>query len=165
MSLFDKNQKMRKPDKAALARFLKTHVEPVDQPPCTSLVIDDGWLLYNVKWGANLTWKEIAESYLRFVRSMGSQRLRITVVFDGYGSSTKDHDHLRRTKNACCDIQIHPDIKVIVPRERCLDNKRNKAQLIVLLAEIFGKHGIRVQQCSDDADKQLLRRQESPLLK
>ncbi|CAL8400553.1 unnamed protein product [Boreogadus saida] len=50
---------------------------------------------------ANLTWKDIAESYLRFVMSMGSQHLQIIVVFDGYGSSTKDHDHLRRTKNAC----------------------------------------------------------------
>ena len=33
MSLFDKNQKMRKPDKAALARSLKACVAPVEQPP------------------------------------------------------------------------------------------------------------------------------------
>ena len=68
-------------------------MEPVEQPPCTSLVIDGGWLLHNVRWEANHTWKDIAESYHRFVKSMGS--LRITVGFDGYGSSTKDHDHLR----------------------------------------------------------------------
>ncbi|CAL8301374.1 unnamed protein product [Gadus morhua 'NCC'] len=86
---------------------------------------------------ANLTWKDIAESYLRFVMSMGSQHLRIIVVFDGYGSSTKDHDHLRRSKNACCDFQIRPDLKNIVQREKFLDNKNNKSQLILFLAETF----------------------------
>ena len=71
MSLFDKDQKLRKPDKAALAKILKAFVEPVEHPPCTSLVIDGGWLLHNVKWEANLTWKDIAETYLRFVKSIG----------------------------------------------------------------------------------------------
>ena len=54
MSLFDKDQKLRKPDKAGLGKFLKTLVEPVEQTPCTSPVIDGGWLLHNVKWEANL---------------------------------------------------------------------------------------------------------------
>ena len=35
MSLFDKDQKLRKPDKAALARLLKAFVEPVEQTSCT----------------------------------------------------------------------------------------------------------------------------------
>uniref|UniRef100_UPI00358E3900 uncharacterized protein n=1 Tax=Myxine glutinosa TaxID=7769 RepID=UPI00358E3900 len=157
MSLFDKDQKLRKPDKAALARVLKAFVEPVKQHPCTSLVIDGGWLLHNVRWEAKLTWKDIAESYLQFVKSMGSHCLRITVVFDGYGSSTKDHDHLRRTKNACCDILIRPDIKSLVPREKFLDNKSNKTQLIRLLAETFGRNGISVQECPDDADTSIVR--------
>ena len=152
MSLFDKNQKMRKPDKAALAKFLKAYVEPVEQPPCASLVIDGGWLLHNVKWEANLTWRNIAESYLRFVKAMGNKHIQITVVFDGYGHSTKDHDHLRRTKHACCDIQIRPDIHNIIPREKFLDNQSNKAQLISLLAKTFSDNGIQVLQCSDDAD-------------
>ena len=103
-------------------------------------------------WEANLTWKGIAESYLQFVKSMGSRRLRNTVVFDGYGSSTKDHDYLRRKKNACCDILIRPDMKSFVPREKFLDNKSNKAQLILLIAETFSRNGISVQQCHDDAD-------------
>jgi len=93
MSLFDKDGKLRKPDKAALGRCLKALTEPVEQTPCASLVIDGGWLLHNVKWEGNLTWKEIIKSYLHFVKSMGSQYVQITVVFDGYGSSTKDHDH------------------------------------------------------------------------
>lgn len=79
------------------------------------------------------------------------------MVFDGYGSSTKDHDHLRRIKNSCCDILIHPDIKSIVPREKFLDNKSNRAQRILLLAETFGRNGISVQQCPDDVDTSIVR--------
>ena len=135
MSLFDKKQKMRKPDKATLAKFLRAFVEPVEQPPCLSLVIDGTWLLHNVKWEANLTWRDIVENYLQFVKAMGSQHVRIIVVSDGYINSTKDHEHIRRTKHVCCDIQIRPDIKSIIPREKFLDNKSNKARLIRLLAE------------------------------
>ena len=58
---------------------------------------------------------DIAKSYLRLVKSMRSWCIRITVVFDGYNNSTKEHDHMRRTKNSCCDILIGPDIKNIVP--------------------------------------------------
>ena len=156
MSLFDSNQMMRKPDKAALARFLKASVDPIENPPATSLVIDGGWLLHSVRWEANVTWKDIAESYLRFVKLISSQHLRITVVFDGYHASTKDHEHLRRTKKACCDILIRPDIKIIVPREKFLDNKNNKAQLVLLLAETFKRSGISVLQCSNDADTSIV---------
>lgn len=114
--------------------------------------------MHNVRWEANLTWKDIAESYLRFVKSIGNQRLRIAVVFDGYGSSTKDHDHLRRTKNSYRNILIRPDIKNIVPREKFLDNKNNKAQIVQLLDETFSRNGISVQQCPDDADTYIVRK-------
>ena len=62
----------------------------------------------------------------------------------------------RRTKNACCEIQIRPDLKSIVPREKFLDNKNNKAQLILLLAETFQRGRISVQLCSDDADASIV---------
>ena len=68
-------------------------------------------ILHNVKREADLSWKGISESYLQFLKSMGSQFLQITVVFGRYGSSAKDNDHLRRTKNARCDIPFRPDIK------------------------------------------------------
>ena len=45
----------------------------------------------------------------------------------------------------CFGIQIHPDLKSIVPREKFLDNKNNKAQLILLLAETFQRGRISVQ--------------------
>ena len=155
MLLFDKNQMMRKPDKAALSRLLKTFVEPIEQPQCLSLVIDGGWLLHNVKWEASLTWNEIAGNYLRYVKTLGSQHARITVVFDGYAKSTKDHDHLRRTKHACCDIQIRPHLPSFVSRGKILDIKNNKIQLKNLLAETFSINDIKVQKCSDDADTRI----------
>lgn len=157
LCLFDKYQRLRKPDKSALGRTLKSYTSPVTVTPQASLVVDGGWLLHNVKWEANLTWKEIVQRYLYFVKSMGINRIRIIVVFDGYSSSTKDHDHLRRTKNACCDIQMRLDIKVIIAREKFLDNKKNKAQLVLFLAETFRENGIIVHQCSSDADTFIVR--------
>ena len=76
---------------------------------------DGGCLLHDVKWEANLTWKGAAQSNLQFLKSMGNQYLLINVVFEGCDNSTKDHDYLRRTKNACCSILIHPDIKILIP--------------------------------------------------
>lgn len=98
MSRFNNNQTLGKPDKTALARFLKAFVESIEKPSSTSLVINGGWFLHSIRREANVTRKDIAKSYLRFVKSISSHRFRITVVFDGYGNSTKDHDHLRRTK-------------------------------------------------------------------
>ncbi|KAJ8413947.1 hypothetical protein AAFF_G00065450 [Aldrovandia affinis] len=50
--------------------------------------------------------KEIADSYLSYVQCLGSRSQKIIVVFDGYSSSPKDHDHIRHTNNFCCDLQI-----------------------------------------------------------
>ena len=58
------------------------------------------------------TWQEIADSYLSYVQYLGRYAEKITVVFDGYSSLPKDHDHIRRTKNSCCVVQIRPDIDV-----------------------------------------------------
>ena len=78
LSLFDKNQKLRKPDKSALGRSLKSYLAPVEEPLCINLVVDGGWLLQNVKWKAYLTRKDIGQSYLPFVKFMESHRLRVT---------------------------------------------------------------------------------------
>lgn len=44
-------------------------------------LIDGGWILHSFRWKTTFTWKDIAESYLQVGKSMGSQCLRITVVF------------------------------------------------------------------------------------
>ena len=57
--------------------------------PCSSLVVDGGWLLYMVKWEQGHTWQEIADSYLSYVQYLGRYSQKIAVVFDGYSGSPK----------------------------------------------------------------------------
>ncbi len=120
-------------------------------------MIDGGWLLYMVKWKQSQTWQEIADSYLRYVQCLGSHSQRITVVFDGYSSSPKDHDHIRRTKNSCCNLQIQPDVIHLTPREKFMDNTHNKSELIRLISSTLQKHQIAVEQCDNDADTSIVR--------
>ena len=93
-------QKMNKVNKASFSNTsLKELTDPLkltDQP-CSSLVVDGGWLLYMVKWEQGQTWQEIADSYLSYVQYLsvlGRHSQKITVVFDGYSSSPKDHNHI-----------------------------------------------------------------------
>ncbi len=95
--------------KANKALFSKTRLKALIDPPdltkqaCSCVVIDGGWLLHMVKWEQGHTWQQIAESYLSYVQCLGRYAENISGVFDGYGSSPKDHDHIRRTKNSCCE--------------------------------------------------------------
>jgi len=99
-------------NQANKANFSNTSLKMLTDPlnltdqPCSSLVVDGGWLLYMVKWEQGHTWQEIADSYLSYVQYLGRHSQKITVVFDGYNNSPKDHDHIRRTMNSCCDVQI-----------------------------------------------------------
>ncbi len=110
-----------------------------------------------VKWEQSQTWQEIADSYLSYVQYLGRHSQKITVVFDGYSSSPKDHDHIRRTKNSCCDVQIRPDMIHLTPRAKFLDNTHNKSELIHLLSSTFQKHQITVELCDNDADTSIVR--------
>ena len=134
-SLFsNKGLKMNKANKAAFSKSsLKGLMDTIDctDQACHSLVVDGGWLLYMVKWEAGQTWQD---RYMHGVcQGLGKECRRITVVFDGYNSSPKDHDHIRRTKNSCCDMQIHPDM-IATTRAKFLDNTHNKSELIQLLS-------------------------------
>ncbi|KAG0723030.1 hypothetical protein GWK47_043402 [Chionoecetes opilio] len=151
---------MNKANKAGFSNTsLKELTIPLDltDQPCSSLVVDGGWLLYMVNWEQGQTWQEIADSYLSYVQCLGSRSQKITVVFDGYSSSPKDHDHIRRTKNSCCDLQIRPDMIHVTPRAKIMDNTHNKSELIHLLSSTFWKRQITVVQCDNDADTSIVR--------
>ena len=141
LSLFsNKDQKMSKANKADFSKTsLKALTDPLDltNQPCSTLVIDGGWLLYVVTWEQQQTWQEIANSYLNYVHHLGRCSQKIIVVFDGYSKSPKDHDHIQRTKNSCCDLKIRPDMVHWTPRAQFLDNTPNKRQLIHLLSSTF----------------------------
>jgi len=111
-----------------------------------------GWLLHMVKWEQGHTWQEIADSYLSYIQYLGKHTQKITVVFDGYNNSPKDHDHIKRTKNSCCDVQIQPIMMHSIPRAKFLDNTHIKNGIIHLLSSAFQKHQISVELCDNDAD-------------
>ncbi|KAJ8385110.1 hypothetical protein AAFF_G00192510 [Aldrovandia affinis] len=168
LSLFsNRDQKMNKVNKAGFSKTsLKELTDPLDltNQPCSSLVVDGGWLLYMVKWEQGQTWQEIADRYLSYVQCLGSHSQKIIVVFDGYSSSAKDHDHIRRTKNSCCDLQIRPDMIHLTPRAKFMDNTHNKSELIHLLSSTFRKRHITVEQCDNDADTSIVRAEDADVL-
>jgi len=122
--------------------------DPLDltEQPCSSLVVDGGWLLYMVKWEQGHTWQEIADSYLNYVQYLGRHSQKITMVVDGYSHSPKDHDHIRHTKNSCCNAQIQPNMMHLTPKAKFLDNTHNENEIIHLLSSAFQKHQITVEQ-------------------
>ncbi|KAG0719230.1 hypothetical protein GWK47_050902 [Chionoecetes opilio] len=72
-------------------------------------------------------------------------------------SLPKDHEHIQRTKNSCCDLQIRPDMIHVTPRAKFMDNAHNKSELIHLLSSTFWKRQITVVQCDNDADTSIVR--------
>ena len=52
------------------------------------------------------------------------------VVFDSYeqGLSIKDHEHLRRVKTVCADIQLSESMEAYKNQEVFLANEKNKHQ-------------------------------------
>ena len=110
-----------------------------------------------VKWEQGHTLQDIANSYLSYMQHLGSHSHKITVLIDGYSSSPKDHNHIRRTKNSCRDLQIRPDMIHLKTRAKFLNNMHNKSQLILLLSSTFRKYQIIVEQCDNDADTSIVR--------
>ena len=109
MSLF-KDGLMRKPDKSSLKPLILPKTCNIESP--LSIVIDGGALLHKVLWPPSLTYRELLGHYVSSVRRRYG---KCCVVFDGYGaSSTKDHEHLRRSaKIKSPDIQFMHDMPVV----------------------------------------------------
>ena len=76
----------------------------------------------------------------------------MTVVFDGYMSSPKDHDHKRRAKYHSSNISLNQQTPCTISRARFLANGHNKTQMIQLLSHFFQTSGIEVLLANDDAD-------------
>ena len=122
---------MRKPDKAALRNFLTSRVEETQAKP-TTCVIDGGALLHKVKWLPQAIFKNLYDSYLRYVKERYTIYGDICVVFDGYDddNSIKSHEHIRRTGKTSSNVKIEESMKVPFPQESFLSNTNNKKQFI-----------------------------------
>ncbi len=123
LSLFDHKQRMRKPNKAALGKHLKGFVDVIECPKNTKLFIDGGWLLYQCSFVSGETFGSIAMRYLRLVKQFNKD---VSVVFDGYKPSPKDHDHKRRTKSFSSSIILNQNTPCTIAKARFLANMQNK---------------------------------------
>ena len=85
----------------------------------------------------------IARKYLRLVKDFNKD---ITVVFDGYKPSPKDHDHKRRNKSFSSNIVLNQNTKA-----RFIVNSHIKIQMILLLSDVLGRNAVEVLLAEDDA--------------
>ena len=74
------------------------------------------------------------------------------MVFDGYSSSTKKHEHRRRSKIFSTNIEITENTPVTVSRSNVLANRRNKSSLTKLLARYLIANGLMAKLSCEDAD-------------
>ena len=133
------------------------------RPEIAHRVLDGGWLLHQVKWIEGDTWLEIADRYVTFIINWSLVNnvpaTQLSLFLDGYESSTKDHEHLRRTKHLCGSFNIAEDMVHFVAKEKFCDNPKNKAQLVPLIAKCAKARlpEINVMQCRDDADTEIVK--------
>ena len=155
LSLFSqKNQLMHQANKASFAQnCLKAKVGSIENRQIVhNYIIDGGWLLRQTKWDKSMTWSDILQQYVNFVKAQGYHAQSLLVVFDGYENSTKDHTHRRRQKMYCNDMRICKDQLPFTTKERFIANSKNKSELILAFSEELRTSNIGVINCRDDAD-------------
>ena len=118
----------------------------------TKLVIDGGWILYQFSYVSGETYVNITRKYLRLMKHFNKD---ITVVFDGYKPSPKDHDHKRRNKSFSSNIVLNQNTPCTITKARFLANSHNKTQMILLQTtkDVLGRKEVEVLLAEDDADK------------
>ena len=145
---------MRKGNKSSLGASLKEGVKPAEISEISNakFVIDGGALLHRIYWRAGSSFKEIVGQYVTYVNSTyGGDRC--TIVFDGYASSTKDHEHSRREVGRTASYTMIAE-NIIAPdnQQAFLKNDLNKTQLIDMLMKGMKDNGHNVHQSDSDAD-------------
>ncbi len=153
-SLFKENA-LRKTTKAQLANALTKGVEVLQSPSEATIVLDGGALLHRIKWMKKVTYKEIADQYVRYVDARYG---KCSIVFDGYGQapSIKDHEHQRRVVRTCADIHLTDVTQVHSNQEVFLSNEKNKQQFIQLLSKTMRDAGHVVHNSTSDADTMIV---------
>ena len=122
LSLF-KDGLMRKPDKPALRKIVMPESQTFNKEKFMKsavFTIDGGALLHRVRWSKGDSFKEIASSYMKYVRRHYGTCF---IVFDGYQSnSTKSCENTRRTGSypKCPDVTVEDENKVPYTQERFL---------------------------------------------
>ena len=161
LSLFsEKDQLMHEANKASFAQVClkdRAEISAVQHRNSSYYVIDGGWLLRQTTWGKTDTWETIVAGYVDLVRSLGKFSEKISVVFDGYESSPKDHAHRRRVKHFCHDMQINLENTPYTTKEKFLSNGTNKMELIKYISNALSDIDTPVIRCRDDADTMIVK--------
>ena len=132
-----------------MATILKEGTESTDVHPDNGIyIIDGGYLLRNVRWKADATYRELCEEYINYVLRHYSENCM--VVFYGYddmANNTKSHEHLlRAAKGTSCELKIELDMKTVTTQESFLTNHLNKSRLLAKLKCHFSSIGSPVKQ-------------------
>ena len=83
----------------------------------------------------------------------------VALFFDGYkqGLSIKEHEHERRVRKACADIQLTESMEAHVNQETFFSNEGNKAQeFISLLSRYLESDAQTVHNSTGDADTMIV---------
>ena len=108
LCLFSEEQMMKKGSKADLGTYLKnfgsSSVTSVnDNIP---LIIDGGWLHHQISSFIGCpTYGDVDNEYLGLLLPKYAQG-KVTVVFDGYARSIKNHEHELRSNSYCSEVHI-----------------------------------------------------------
>lgn len=151
-SLFDDSMRLRKGNKAAVAKILEAEAECKETVPAQSFfVIDGGHLLHKVVWPTECTFGHLYEIYFKYI--IKHYGFNAVVVFDGYNSpSTKDHEHLRRSKSVTPNIKFSFSTPVTTKQTDFLTNNNNKKLFIDQLKLYLQEKEIVALQARNDAD-------------
>lgn len=156
MSLFTEEGFLRANNKADLSNHLtKGYQVPgadVDKKKW-DIVIDGGGLIHNVTWNADSRIVDILSQYVTYIDvNYRPYCTSLTVVFDGYSQSTKDHCHRKRTPIQGLVYHSLNNETVINKKTHFLSNPVNKQKFIDRLSEKLMTEGIQVIQHHSDAD-------------
>jgi len=99
-----------------------------------------------------VTFDVILDQHCTYVQKL-AHSAQCQVIFDGYSTSIKDHEHTRRSEGKThCNVLVQLDTVNKYDRDKFLLNTENKARFIGLLADRLRRDGHTVTTCPSDAD-------------
>ncbi len=145
---------MRKTQKSQLAKIITSDVQPAECNARTKYVIDGGALLHKVKWAKKTTYHDVIMQDVEYVHRKYEHQC--CIVFMAMGPSTKSHEHLRRMRKTCANIQLSEAMEALFNQQTFFSNERNKSQFIALLSHYLQAGNRIVHQSAGDADTEIV---------
>ena len=91
------------------------------------MIIDGGWLIHRLPWKRNVTFDVILDQHCTYVQKL-AHSAQCQVIFDGYSTSIKDHEHTRRSEGKPhCNVLVQLDTVNKYDRDKLFRNTENKA--------------------------------------